>query len=189
MEKQGIIFISGGVRSGKSSFAERLASGIAGPAKTKLHYIAPGQASDSEMAERIARHQKGRNESGINWVTWERAREIHTLAPHFSPDDVVLLDCLTTLLNNEFFYGEWEDPEFREWVASSIIEAIMLISVTCKSFIVISNEVFHGMPADNELVFCYMSTLGRIHQEVVSKARQAYLIEAGVPLLMKGALG
>jgi adenosylcobinamide kinase/adenosylcobinamide-phosphate guanylyltransferase len=187
MEQQGIIFISGGVRSGKSSFGETLAADLANASNSKLHYIAPCQISDSEMRERIARHVKDREESGLKWNTWEQPRELAKLAPHFSPKDVVLLDCLTTLLNNEFFQGEWQDSKFRDQVASSILEGVKLIGKSCRGFIVISNEVFHETFPDNDLVLSYVSTLGKLHQEVVTMAKQAFLVEAGVPLLMKGA--
>jgi adenosylcobinamide kinase / adenosylcobinamide-phosphate guanylyltransferase len=187
MEKQGITFISGGVRSGKSSFGESLAADLANASNSKLHYIAPCQVSDSEMRERIAKHVKGREESGLNWITWEQPRELAKLSPNFTPEDVVLLDCLTTLLNNEFFLGEWQDSKFRDQVAFSILEGVKLIDESCRAFIVVSNEVFHETVADNELVHSYVSTLGKIHQEVVSLANQAFLVEAGVPFLMKGA--
>jgi adenosylcobinamide kinase / adenosylcobinamide-phosphate guanylyltransferase len=188
MEEQGIIFISGGVRSGKSSFAEELAAKLAGDSDAQLHYIASGQASDPEMIDRISRHMKDRERSGLNWITWEQPRDLARLAPCFSKNDVVLLDCLTTLLNNEFFQGSWQEPGFREGMVSSIIEAVRQISDSCNALILVSNEVFHEPLADNELVFCYISTLGNLHQKVVSMSSQAFLVESGVPIMMKGAL-
>src|SRR5690606_5688809 len=90
-----LIFICGGVRSGKSSFAEKSAAGIASQINGVLNYVAAGQPSDPEMKERIDRHQKDRMESGLDWKTWEKPAELNTISAAFSSKDVVLLDCLT----------------------------------------------------------------------------------------------
>lgn len=189
MAKQSsLIFISGGVRSGKSSFAERLAANIANQKKGSLHYIAAGQSSDPEMKERIARHQKDRSRSGLNWQTWEQPKDLKRLSNAFSSNDVVLLDCVTTLLNNEFFTAdrEWEHPVYQRKVKESIFQGIQLISETCHTLIVVSNEVLNEPIGKNALVFVYTRILGELHQLLVAEAKQAYLVEAGIPMQMKG---
>lgn len=182
------IFISGGVRSGKSTFAEKLAAEIAVKARGKLHYIAAGQASDKEMKERIERHQKGRLESKLGWKTWEQHRNLGEIAESFSAGDVVLLDCLTTLLNNEFFLeGEkWEDPDFQKRIIMSITEGVDQIKNRCHTLILVSNEVLNEPVGRSELVFTYGKILGRLHQLMVKKANRAFLVEAGIPKSMKG---
>lgn len=189
MAKQSsLIFISGGVRSGKSSFAERLAANIANQKKGSLHYIAAGQSSDPEMEERIARHQKDRSRSGLNWQTWEQPKDLKRLSNAFSSNDVVLLDCVTTLLNNEFFTAdrEWEHPVYQSKVKESIFQGIQLISETCHTLIVVSNEVLNEPIGKNALVFVYTRILGELHQLLVAEAKQAYLVEAGILMQMKG---
>jgi len=188
-ELSSIIFISGGVRSGKSSFAEKRAAKSAQEINGRLHYIAAGQNSDAEMAERILRHQKDRNESGLTWKTWEQPVGLTDLSGVFSKKDVVLLDCLTTLLNNEFFMidEQWKNDDFQQMVMKSILEGIKQISAQCYQFIIVSNEVLSEVYGDNELTFIYGKMLGQLHQEIVAKAQKAYLVEAGIPLLMKGA--
>ncbi|MBP2242415.1 adenosylcobinamide kinase/adenosylcobinamide-phosphate guanylyltransferase [Cytobacillus eiseniae] len=186
-EQSSLIFISGGVRSGKSSFAERLAIDIARRTAGNLHYIAAGQASDPEMKERIIRHQKDRLASGLNWTTWEQPINIKALSGAFQTKDIVLLDCLTTLLNNEFFAvdGQWKNASFQERVMDSIMNGIEEITTCCRAFIVVSNEVLNESIGENELVVTYSKMLGELHQHVVAIAKQAYLVEAGVPILMK----
>lgn len=189
MAKQSsLIFISGGVRSGKSSFAERLAANISNQKKGSLHYIAAGQSSDPEMEERIARHQKDRSRSGLNWQTWEQPKDLKRLSNAFSSNDVVLLDCVTTLLNNEFFAvdREWEHPFYQNKVKESIFQGIQMISETCHTLIVVSNEVLNEPIGENALVFAYTRILGELHQLLVAEAKQAYLVEAGIPMQMKG---
>lgn len=188
MAESSLVFISGGVRSGKSSFAEKLAADTAKKIGGQLHYIAAGQSSDLEMEKRILRHQKGRLESGLNWITWEQPVGLMKLANVFTKKDIVLLDCLTTLLNNEFFCidEQWIKPDFQRIVMQSIIEGIKEISRKCKLLVVVSNEVLYERQGDNELVFIYGKMLGQLHQSIVAKANKAYLVEAGIPLLMKG---
>ncbi len=63
-----------------------------------------------------------------------------------------------------------------------------MIKNRVSTMIVVSNEVLHEPILDNELVFTYGRLLGQIHQQLVKEADQAFLVEAGVPLVMKGAL-
>jgi adenosylcobinamide kinase / adenosylcobinamide-phosphate guanylyltransferase len=195
-EQSFLIFISGGVRSGKSQFAEKLAidiSGLtqedgAGETPYQLHYIAAGQASDEEMKTRILRHQTDRHLSGLNWITWEQPTGLTELSDVFGKGDVVLLDCLTTLLNNEFFKEEnlWKNILFQEEIMAEILEVIQKITNSCHALIVVSNEVFYDTSGDQELIYTYKKILGKLHQKVVARSRTAYLVESGIPLLMKG---
>jgi adenosylcobinamide kinase / adenosylcobinamide-phosphate guanylyltransferase len=188
-EPSSLVFISGGVRSGKSSFAEKVAADIAGQTGGQLHYIAAGQSTDSEMKNRIARHQKDRLESGLNWKTWEQSRDLRQLSGAFSSNDIVLLDCITTLLNNEFFASEdeWKNPQFQNQVIGSIKEGVEQIAESCHTLVVVSNEVLNESLGENELVFTYGKILGQLHQHLTAMAKRAYLVEAGIPILMKGA--
>ncbi|KAB2328602.1 bifunctional adenosylcobinamide kinase/adenosylcobinamide-phosphate guanylyltransferase [Cytobacillus depressus] len=188
MAESSIIFISGGVRSGKSSFAEKLAAEEAQKTGGNLHYIAAGQASDEEMRHRILRHQKDRLNSGLNWRTWEKPTQLKELSGVFNHADIILLDCLTTLLNNEFFSmdDQWIKRQFQQYVMETIIEGIGDISQKCHRLIVVSNEVLFEPQGNNELVIIYGKMLGLLHQHIVTKAKQAYLVEAGIPILMKG---
>ncbi|WP_066301746.1 bifunctional adenosylcobinamide kinase/adenosylcobinamide-phosphate guanylyltransferase [Bacillus sp. FJAT-29937] len=188
MAESTIIFISGGVRSGKSSFAEQLAAGEAEKTGGQLHYIAAGQASDSEMKERIRRHQKDRLNSGLSWQTWEKSTKLQELSGVFTNTDIILLDCLTTLLNNELFSvdEQWVKREYQQKVMQGILEGIEQISRGCHRLIVVSNEVLNEPLESNELVFIYGRMLGQLHQQIVANARQAFLVESGIPILMKG---
>lgn len=187
METASLILISGGVRSGKSSFAEKKALERAAHVKGSLHYLATGVPSDVEMEKRIERHQKERDESLFLWKTWEQSTNIGALAPFFKEQDVILLDCLTTLLNNELFLQESNLNEvLLKQIFHRILKGIKDIQKKCNQLIVVSNEVLYEPYSDNELVFTYYWMIGHLHQEVVKIANQAYLVEAGVPVLMKG---
>lgn len=187
-----ITFITGGVRSGKSHFAEKLAGEIS---KTEplgqLHYIAAMQPSDEEMKQRIRVHQDDRMHSGLVWNTWEKSTSIGDLAGNFREKDVVLLDCLTTWLNNELFFEKdgWKDAAFLNELFEKIWNGILSISRNVNTLIIVSNEVFYEPIDSNDLVFVYSSLLGNLHQKVVAEARLAYLVEAGIPIVMKGDVG
>ncbi|WP_428910544.1 bifunctional adenosylcobinamide kinase/adenosylcobinamide-phosphate guanylyltransferase [Niallia sp. Krafla_26] len=184
-----IILITGGVRSGKSAFAEKIAGDQwKSDGFGQLHYIAAMQPSDEEMKQRIGVHQQDRQRSGLLWNTWEKPTSIGDLAEKFNRNDVVLLDCLTTWLNNELFFEEdgWQDRVFLSDLIEKMWNGILSISQKVKTFVIVSNEVLYEPINQNELVFIYSSLLGKLHQKIVSQAHQAYLVEAGIPILMKG---
>src|SRR5690625_1896099 len=103
METGNIIFITGGARSGKSSFAEDYAAAKAQQKAVGLNYIATSKPSDEEMVQRIKMHQRDRKKSENPWETWEWPFDLHEIVSHFKQSDVILLDCLTVLLSNELF--------------------------------------------------------------------------------------
>jgi adenosylcobinamide kinase / adenosylcobinamide-phosphate guanylyltransferase len=181
------IFITGGVRSGKSSFAERKAIEIARTTGGKLTYLATGVPSDPEMKERIEKHQRDRQAVTYQWKTLEQFVHIGELANHFNDEDIVLLDCVTTLLNNEMFSSEQEwDDQFLETVKEHVITGVTSIKNRAGTLIVVSNEVLNEPLCANEIVFTYGRLLGRIHQYLVKEADQVFLVEAGIPIVMKG---
>ncbi|WP_066055146.1 bifunctional adenosylcobinamide kinase/adenosylcobinamide-phosphate guanylyltransferase [Robertmurraya korlensis] len=182
-----LIFISGGVRSGKSSFAEKTAMSLAKSTHGNLHYIASGVAFDAEMKDRINRHQVQRNEGEQQWTTWEEPYFLHKLSTAFQSNDIVLFDCLTNLLNNRLFQTEERlmDPSFHEEIKKSIMDGILTIQKNCHTLIVVSNEILNEPIFSNDLVLVYAKLLGRLNQQVVSTAKEAYLVEAGIPICMK----
>ncbi|MBB6447691.1 bifunctional adenosylcobinamide kinase/adenosylcobinamide-phosphate guanylyltransferase [Bacillus benzoevorans] len=188
-QQSSLIFVSGGVRSGKSQFAEKLAADIwRQEPKNGLHYIASMQRSDGEMAQRITRHQEDRRRSGLKWQTWEKPVSIGELASSFYSHDVVLLDCLTTWLNNELFFsaGDFQDRVFLEQLFVQMRDGIEKIKRRVTALIIVSNEVLNEPIGDNDLILTYNRLLGRLHQAIVKDCREAYWVEMGIPVQMKG---
>lgn len=97
-----LIMVTGGARSGKSTFAERYAACLGGSGV----YIATAQIYDDEMRERVELHKRQRQASGFAWTTIEEpyalAQTLDRLltAPEPKPAPVVLVDCLTLWLSN-----------------------------------------------------------------------------------------
>ncbi|WP_257958658.1 bifunctional adenosylcobinamide kinase/adenosylcobinamide-phosphate guanylyltransferase [Bacillus sp. V3-13] len=190
MAASSIIFITGGVRSGKSRFAEETAVRIAEQAGSSLFYLASGRVEDEEMKRRISRHQQERADSGRSWITLECPDGLEKAASGLTPNSVVLFDCLTTHLNNRLFslQDEWRDSGYCQRVKISIVESIMGIAARCKAMIIVSNEILNEPVRDNEVIFTYSKMLGELHQWIVNQARSAYLVESGLAVEMKGEL-
>lgn len=176
------IFITGGVRSGKSHFAERTAEEIALGTGGSLVYLATGVPFDLEMKERIKKHQQDRENQKVQWKTIEQSVSIGDLVPLIHDKDILLLDCVTTLLNNELYL------EGNQGVYDKVISGILAIKRKAGSLIVVSNEVLNEPILENPLVLSYKRLLGSIHQRLVMESDQAFLVEAGIPIRMKKVL-
>ncbi|MGR3765997.1 bifunctional adenosylcobinamide kinase/adenosylcobinamide-phosphate guanylyltransferase [Rossellomorea sp. NS-SX7] len=179
-----MIFICGGVRSGKSSFAEsRAESYQSALPQASLHYIACGRAVDDEMSQRIRRHQDDRRKSEHSWMTWECPVNIGYLSETFSSKDIVLLDCVTTLLTNEMFSAEFiNERKLTEKVVGDVKE----LSKNAGKLIFVSNDVFCEPVSTNDFVRNFTKTLGMVHQKLVEMAAEAYSVKNGIPVLKKG---
>ena len=98
-----IILITGGQRSGKSAYAERLALSLS----QNPVYIATAHVWDEEFRQRVARHQERRGQQ------WENIEEEKWLSRHIINNKVAVIDCITLWCTN-FFYNhtakEWEQP-------------------------------------------------------------------------------
>ncbi|WP_260472097.1 bifunctional adenosylcobinamide kinase/adenosylcobinamide-phosphate guanylyltransferase [Bacillus canaveralius] len=188
MAASSIIFITGGVRSGKSRFAEEVAVKLAEQAGSSLLYLASGRTEDEEMKRRISHHRQERAESGSGWITLECPDGLEQAASELTPNSVVLFDCLTTHLNNRLFSEQdgWLDRDYCQHVKISIKESIMTIAVRCKAMIIVSNEILNESIRDNEVIYTYSKILGELHQWIVRQARSAYLVESGLTVEMKG---
>lgn len=176
-----LTFITGGARSGKSTFAEQTAARLALNEGGKLHYIATSKPSDEEMRLRIRRHKEQRKEGGFPWRTWECHDRLGAIVAHFGPEDIVLLDCLTILLANELrLDGK------QERIMEAILRPIDDLKKHCRALVIVSNEVLNAPLNNDRLTLTYGHLLGNLHRELVKRASAAYLVEAGIPVLMKG---
>lgn len=190
MERK-IIFITGGARSGKTSFAENYAESIIGHSNLDLIYLATSRASDYEMDERIKRHQRDRANSQAEWQTIEQPLEIGKIAEDLSENAIVLVDCITLLLSNELYKEDFSEERYLKKsyqieVKNRIINGLLKIASKSKTTLIVSNEVLYDTSAiDNEMVTIYQRLLGEIHQEIVKKASEAYLLESGIAIQKK----
>ncbi len=184
-----LTFISGGVRSGKSAYAEKLLVNEAQKNAARLVYIASGVATDPEMQARIERHKSDR--STHSWTTFEQPVELEEVLPFIQPGDYVLWDCLTTWLANELYTG-WESGkpcigqsgcmEHKETQLYTTIDALMSQAA---HLVIVSNEVVDELPSNYAETEMYSKWIGRIHQALVKKADTAIEMDYGIPIVWK----
>jgi adenosylcobinamide kinase / adenosylcobinamide-phosphate guanylyltransferase len=178
-----LTFILGGARSGKSTYAERLAK----EQGARVLYVATGQAFDDEMRERIARH---RDERPLQWQTLEApiltGETLRETLPH-ETFDVVLIDCITLLAANTLLSLPEESTQ-DEATNAIMIEIDSLLGVyreSAASWIVVSNEVGMGVVPPTRLGRFYRDALGRANQQLAAAADEVILMVAGLPWHLK----
>jgi len=184
---KGIIFIIGGARSGKSSFALNEASKIKG----QKAYIATAEALDSEMKERIEMHKKLRRNE---WDTYEEpikiAELIGTVGDKYK---VVLVDCLTLWLSNVMLQSKQPENAITEFLqvlgslsrSSSSTRLNSLNGFNGLNLFIVSNEVGMGIVPDNKMAREFRDWAGFLNQKIAEIADEVYLVTAGIPVKIK----
>lgn len=183
----GIIFIIGGARSGKSRFAEELALELGGP----VTYIATAEARDPEMAERIARHQASRPAA---WKTIEAPLELGEAVRSSSIANVVIVDCVTLYLTNLLMrelgaVGETENPviplELEAKIQTQITELIRAAKESNALVILVANEVGLGLVPPFIMGRFFRDLAGRTNREIAAAADKVFLLTAGIAIELK----
>lgn len=168
-----LTLVTGGARSGKSTYAEGLASRSARPRR----YIATAQALDAEMVERIAHHQGQR---GSDWVTVEAPFDLAGALASAQAQEVVLVDCLTLWLTNHLLAEHDLEAEFEGVIAALHACPAPVICVT--------NEVGWGIVPMDALSRRFRDEQGRLNQRVAAEAGLAVAVLCGLPVALKGQL-
>lgn len=176
-----LILITGGARSGKSSYALDVCEKIS----DKRLFIATCPSLDSEMTERVIRHQKERE--GRGWKTIECPTALDAaFRENGDSYDVILLDCVTLWVNNVLFSYEEDkkvlsDSIIREQTISWVNAAGKQASTT----VCVTNEVGLGIVPDNTLARRYRDLVGTVNQTVAKMADEVALVACGIPLYLK----
>ena len=181
--------ITGGARSGKSSFAELLAARTALPART-VTYIATARIWDEEMTSRVKKHREQRP---ATWQLIEEPLKIpETLLLLDDQDTVILLDCVTLWLTNLLLAEEAKAPakqiqaeETEAKILSLVRETARLAREIRPEVIFVTNEVGQGIVPDNALARTYRDLAGRCNQILAQHADKVYWVLAGLPMEIK----
>ena len=170
-----IIFLLGGARSGKSSYALKLAKDF----KKRVAFIATCIVPDKEMAERIKKHRRLRPR---HWKLIEEGKDISAVLPNLKEKyEVVLLDCLGLLISN-LLADNLADKKIEAKI-KKLIDTILKVKLTT---IVVSNEVGSGVVPDNPLARRFRDLLGLANQMIAKKADKVILMQSGIPIIIKG---
>lgn len=170
-----ITLVLGGARSGKSRYAEQLASNSQLP----VLYIATATALDEEMSARITHHQTQRPSE---WALCECPLQLaETLARESQKPQCILVDCLTLWLNNQLFHYPQQDFSllFKQLIDS--------LQNSQAQIIFVANEVGLGIIPLGEISRQFVDEAGRLNQALAQRADTVFFIAAGLPLRLKGA--
>ncbi len=176
-----LTLILGGARSGKSTYAEKLAR----ENQTPVLYVATAEAGDEEMAARIAQHRAQRP---AHWITLEAPRAIGTaIRSSGMKAPVVVIDCLTLLANNVVA----RLPEPIEYAAAErvlnaeIDDLLTAYTDSDAAWLIVSNEVGLGLVPPYPLGRVYRDALGKANQRLAAVADEVLFMVAGLPLKVK----
>ena len=169
-----IILITGGQRSGKSAFAERLALRLS---PTPV-YLATARIWDDEFRERVRHHQARRG------TCWTNIEEDKWLSRHNLHHQVVVIDCITLWCTN-FFYdrleigGELPDTDAALHEIEAEFDRFTAQEAT---FIFVTNEIGSGGVSTNAVQRRFTDLEGWMNQYVAQRADEVILMVSGIPL-------
>ena len=185
-----LLLVTGGARSGKSTFAENYAQ----QSGKDIVYIATCQGLDEEMSSRIEAHRRRRPD------TWKTIEEPLGLAGSLlsygrSPQRLLLIDCLTLWLSNsllskagfdgERLADEHMIPGMMEKVLTEARNVAVLAAKVPAQVVVVTNEVGQGLVPENRLGRLYRDLAGQTNSLLAARADKVYLLVAGLPVRLK----
>lgn len=185
-----MILVTGGARSGKSSFGESLLDGI-----DDVLYIATSIPFDGEMNERVKIHRESRNDK---WDTLEEYKDFHgKITGNYKG---IIVDCITIMVSNFLLEGiesfEEEDVrkiDFREKEKEILKGIDSMVEVFNRyseendtKIILVTNEVGAGLVPEYKIGREFRDIAGKVNQYLAKKAQEVYLVVSGIPLKIKG---
>jgi adenosylcobinamide kinase / adenosylcobinamide-phosphate guanylyltransferase len=171
-----VTFVLGGARSGKSRFAQRIASEY-----RNVVFIATATPSDPEMELRIKRHRQDRPPE---WRTLEVPLDLYTAIMSLRDEDLAIIDCLTLYLANVMSHARICVAEIEKYME----RLCSAIKNTYAPLIVVSNEVGSGIHPSTPSGRLYCDLLGELNQRVAALAENVIVMMAGIPVPIKGRL-
>lgn len=183
-----LILVTGGARSGKSTFAEQKAKAFG----NDVLYVATSKPIDDEMKQRIAKHRAQRPNE---WETLEVYRDLdNALADIIDKKDAVLLDCITIMVTNlmldECFDWDCLTRDQVQGIELQIqIQIEKLIEIAKSSevpFILVTNEVGMGVVPPSAIGRDFRDIAGRMNQILARAADAVYFCVSGIPMKVKG---
>lgn len=166
------VLVSGGSASGKSEYAERMATGFCAP----CIYLATMQIRDAEGVQRVRRHRDMR--AGKGFETLECPLDL--ASAEIPPNSTVLMECLSNLVANECFDGAGFPG-----VEQRIIAGFEHLARSAEHLIVVTNELFgDGVRYDADTQR-YLDVLARLNRWLAAGADQVFEVCCGIPIVWK----
>ena len=183
-----IILVTGGARSGKSSYAEELCKAR----QNQTAYIATSIPFDEEMKERVRKHQQMRPSE---WTTYEIYENIAgQIAEIAKEHQTVILDCVTLMVNNLMFkenldydkLSEEEVNQLEQMIKEAFVKLLEAVKKTELYFVFVTNEIGLSPVAANRLTRIYTDIIGRMNQLIARASDEVYFVISGIPMKIKG---
>ncbi len=179
-----VTLITGGSRSGKSEFAEKILENEA-----DVLYIATSIITDEEMEERVKKHRDRRKNS---WETYEGYKKLDEQIELYKGSSI-MLDSVTTMLTNMIFEN---DIDFEKVAKAEIGNVLDLAKNEFKKFIdkakeenknliMVTDEVGSGLIPEYKLGRIFRDLLGSLNQYIAALCDEVYLVCCGIPLKLK----
>lgn len=177
-----ITLVTGGARSGKSSFAEGLYEN-----KEDVVYIGTSIISDEEMLNRVKKHRESRPEI---WRTFEGYKNLQR---SMGDEKNYILDCITVLTSNIMFEitkgMERIDYETQGLVEETVLEELeaLIESINQEGYnlVLVTNEVGDSIVPDHHISRVFRDIQGRVNQRIAALSHKVYLVCCGIPVEIK----
>lgn len=177
-----IILITGGQRSGKSSYAERLALQLS----PNPVYLATSRIWDDEFRRRVEAHKQRR---GPQWTNIEEDKQ---LSLHDMTGRVVVIDCVTLWATNFFFDLQTVAHKSAEGAAGQVEQALQEVEDEFERFtgpeatyIFVTNEIGSGGVSDNDVQRRFTDVEGWLNQYIAARAHEVVLMVSGIAVKIK----
>jgi adenosylcobinamide kinase / adenosylcobinamide-phosphate guanylyltransferase len=183
-----IILITGGARSGKSNYAEKLAM----ETKGRVLYIATSIPFDDEMKDRVKKHKERRPST---WDTFEGYKNLKQVFNNADMQfDTILLDCITIMVTNLMFdkagdkFDELNEEEINTMekeILQEVDDFINAAEISLKTVIIVTNEIGCGIVPEYKMARVFRDIAGRVNQYIASRVNEVNLVVCGIPIKIK----
>lgn len=194
----GLIFVTGGAKSGKSKFAEEMLLKL-NNGNQKNIYLATSLIFDEEMKEKIRLHKKRRKN---DWFTVETYKNFENeLNNFFENNDKIknnlLVDCLTNMITNIIFENQnidWNNFERKLYIQTlkklnknveNSVDELLNITNQFENTVIVSNELGMGLVPSYPLGRYFREIAGKMNQIVAEKADEVYFVVSGISMKIK----
>ena len=194
----GLIFVTGGAKSGKSKFAEEILLKL-NNGNQKNIYLATSLVFDEEMKEKVQLHKKRRKN---DWFTVETYKNFkNKLNNFFENNDKIknnlLVDCLTNMITNIIFENQnidWNNFEKKLYIQTlkklnknveNSVDELLNITNQFENTVIVSNELGMGLVPSYPLGRYFREIAGKMNQIVAEKADEVYFVVSGIPMKIK----
>lgn len=183
-----LITVTGGARSGKSSFAESLCKDF----KSSVLYVATSIPFDDEMKDRIYKHQMQRPE---NFYTLEKYKNLDfEIKNSIKTEKAVLIDCITIMITNlmlekEIDFNNCSIDQINSIEAEILneIEKIILLKNEIDATIIcVTNELGSGIVPQSRFSRVFRDIAGRANQKLAESSNEVYFVVSGIAVKIKG---